>query len=216
MSDFNTKQDPQATRLRSAAETDARVRANPTKWITLPGSSAVQKRANGVMPTYPGTVDSLVQSNPECIIRDAKPAFDFPSAVVNGTHRGPRYAWLVRLEAPGCSARRDIETASLRASERIRYVTGGEIDKKSPHAKVSFLESSDGEQYVTFGSQILAEILDPTYSYEKAPGWVEWTLARNEDLENVVNVATDNSGNVTSIAGKTRIEMKVKDEKRGG
>lgn len=216
MSDFTTKQDPQSTRLRSAAETDARVRANPDKWITLPGSSAVQKRANGVMPSYPGSVDSLVQSNPECIIRDAKPPFEFASSVVQGHHKGPRYMWLVRLEAPGCSARRDIETASLRSSERIRYVTGGEIDKKSPHAKVSFLEASDGEQYVTFGSQILAEILDPKYSYDSAPGWVEWTLARNEDLENVVNVATDNSGNVTSIAGKTQIKMSVKDEKRGG
>jgi hypothetical protein len=214
-SDFNTKTDPQATRLRTAAETDARVRANPTKWITLPGASAVQKRANGVMPSYPGSVDSLVQSNPECIIRDYKPAYEFPSSVVQGTHRGPRYIWLVRLEAPTCSARRDIETASLRASERIRYVTGGEIDKKSPHAKVSFLESSDGEQYVTFGSQILAEILDSALSYEKAPGWVEWTLARNEDLENTVNVTSDSLGNVASIAGKTRTAISMKDEKRG-
>src|SRR5580692_5337970 len=192
-SDFSIKQDPQAARLRSAAETDARVRANPTKWITLPGSSAVQKRANGVMPTYPGSVDSLVQSNPECIIRDPKPPFDFESSVVVGVHRGPRYVWLVRVEAPGCSSRRDIDTGNLRSSERIRYVTGGEIDKRSPHAKVSFLDSSDGEQYVTFGSQILAEILDPALSYEKGPGWVEWTLSRGQDLENVVNITTDNA-----------------------
>jgi len=215
MSDFDIRTDPQAGRLRQAATTDAAVRANPGKWITLPGSSAVRKRANGVMPTYPGSVDSLVQSNPECIIREAKPPFEFDSNVVAGTHTGPRYVWLVRMEHATCSARRDIETASLRASERIRYVTGGEIDRKSPHAKVSFLEASDGEQYVTYGSQILCEILDPAFSYEKAPGWVEWTLARNEDFENTVCRTTDDHGNVASIAGKTRTAITVKNEKRG-
>lgn len=215
MPDFETKVDAQAGRMQKAAETEARVRSNPSGWITLPGSSAVRKLARGSMPTYPGTVDSLVQSNPECIMHADKGPFEFESSVVAGFHKGPRYAWEVRIEAVGCSSRRDITTTSLRAGERIRYVTAKEINRASPHAKVSFLDASDGDQYITYGSQILCEILDPQYSYEKAPGWVEWTLARNEHFEDTVCRTTDGAGNVASVAGKTRTSIKVSDQKRG-
>lgn len=211
--------DPHREAIKRAQEKDYLRRQNPDQWVGLPNGESVLIQP-GTTFMYPGDKTHPMLDHPgglwrriggqwnlmsdengdtTSILNHPKPPFDF------GGVDSPRYAWFVRMPAVK-DDHRPAETAQLHRGERIRYIEVAEVDKHSPIA--IFEEyATPNNVYVTSGTMICAEILDPKLSYQKYKGWDDMAIQRVMSIPETVgsspSVVTDAGPLMTHVRNKT-------------
>jgi len=230
--------DPGREALARAAALDYQVRQNPAEWTRLPNGNAVRIQP-GMPFKYPGDETHPMLDHPAGIWNDAQVvkglapwrlmrdennettsmlASPKPPYLFEGIP-SPRYGWFVRTPAVK-DDRRPAETAREHGRGRIRYIEVAELDRQCPFAMYEEY-ATPNNVYVTTGSMILAEIMDPRLSYQKYKGWDDQAIERVRTVDRTVqtspSVMTDAGPVSTHIPGKTVMESTgPSDSKRGG
>lgn len=235
--DFERGFDPQREELKRKQQLDWLARQNPGEWVDLPNGERVKVQP-GMPFKYPGDETHPMFDHPggiwntkevvergaqwhlahdsngdtTSILAQPKPPFVF------GGIDSHRYGWFVRTPAVR-DDRRPAETASLHRQERIRYIETSEVDKHSPIA-IYEEHATPNNTYVTSGTMILAEIMDPKLSYQKYKGWDDLAIRRvmtiPETIASSSSVLTDSGPVPTHVPGKTVAEVDgPRDSRRG-
>lgn len=180
------RNDPEREAIRRAAAIDHARRMEPGAWMPLPNGEAI--RVQGMMmPSYPGEDATMMLAWPRGMLLEPKPDY---GTVTGGVRRiFPRYSWRIRVSTAKDDLR-PAETANLHRGDRIRYVETSEIDDRCEFAVYTALPVGQNE-YVTFGSMILCEILDPKLVYQKFQGWEDVGIGRAADLQSTVRAEPD-------------------------